>query len=142
MSDVRQIVKPRPDLYICKRTSSPQRPKDVPFSEEYLSWWRPEKPCEEAFAVFVIATDVRDCDDPKKIPINQGTNGDWYEKGTNHRVEGGVIKRDIGVRAAYAVELQDLQALQAFVDKYGSCVIDRDAAGYLEIEIYDDLREQ
>ena len=114
--------KPRKGLYLCSRTSGYT---NVP-------------PCDEAFLSTVIMTHTRSCDDPKKIPAHRGTDGDWYTKGTNHRVEGGMIKRDLGTREAWAVECSDLMA---FVDKHGRCVISRDIDGFCEIEIYDDYRE-
>jgi hypothetical protein len=97
-----------------------------------------DKPCDEAFRVQLVNTDTRNCDDPKKIPVNRGTDGDWYTRGTNHRVEGGMIRRDMGTKEVWAVELQDVMA---FVDKYGTFVLGRDHDGFGTIEIYDDYRE-
>lgn len=121
-SDVERVVRPRTGLYLCSRTNS--------YSED--------KPCDEAFQITVITTDTRNCDDPKKIPANKGTDGDWYTRGTNHRVENGNIKRDLGTHKVWAVELTDILS---FVDKYGDCVISRNGNGFGEIEIYDDYRE-
>lgn len=114
------VTPPRPGLYICCRTSS----------------GNPSIP--EAFKVLVVETDTRCCDDPKKIPANYGTDGDWYTIGTNHRVEDGMIKRDIGTRYEWAVELTDIME---FVDRYGECIVGRDDRGFCTIEIYDDYRE-
>ncbi len=114
-------VEPYAGLYLCTRTSDYQ---DV-------------KPCDEAFRVPLVAIDTRDVDDPKKIPINEGTDGDWYIKGSNHRVEDGRITRDMGIEEVWAVKLVDLQAFTDFVDKYGSCIIARDDRGFCTIEIYD-----
>lgn len=88
--------------------------------------------------MLIVDTDARNCDDPKKIPANRGTNGDWYEDGTNHRVEGGKIRRDLGTKEVWGVELTDLQA---FVDKYGECIVGRENSGFYTIEIYDTYRE-
>jgi len=88
--------------------------------------------------VLLVNTDTRICDDPKKIPANRGTDGDWYTSGTNHRIEGGMIRRDMGTKVEWAVELQDVQA---FVDRHGDCVVGRNVDGYCTIEIYDDYRE-
>ncbi len=115
------LVTPRAGLYICERTSA-----------------YGEKPCDEAFKVLRVDTDVRNTDDPRKIPAHNGTDGGWYDKGTNHRVEGGRIMRDVGYETAWAVEIADVQA---FVDKHGLCVVGRDGSGFCEIEIYDDYRE-
>jgi len=114
-------VRPRSGLYLCRRTSTYD-----------------EKPCDEAFLVTLTNTDTRNCDDPKKIPAHKGTDGDWYTKGANHRVDGGMIRRDMGTRDAWAVELADIGM---FVDKYGQCVVGRDVNGFCTIEIYDDYRE-
>lgn len=116
-------VRPRQGLYLVSRTSSPPG----------------EKPCDEAFRVVLTNTDTRSCDNPKKIPVNNGTDGDWFLRGTNHRVENGYIKRDLGVKEDWAVEVTDIQD---FVDKYGDCVVGRDVDGFCTVEIYDDYREQ
>lgn len=118
----KRVVRPRAGLYLCSRTSA----------------WGNKKPCDEAFKVLVINTDTRNCDDPKKIPANRGTDGDWYKRGTKHRVENGMIKRDFGTSQEWAVELADVQT---FADKYGDCVIGRNSDGFCTIEIYDDYRE-
>jgi hypothetical protein len=118
---VDRTVGPRVGLYLCKRTSDSVG-----------------KPCVESFRVPLLCIDTRSCDDPKKIPENRGTVGDWYVRGTNHRVEGGKIRRDMGIEEVWAVELADVQA---FVDKYGACVVRRNADGFCTIEIYDDSRE-
>lgn len=118
------IVTPSAELYLCSRTSA----------------YNPQ-PCEEAYRVLVMQVDRRSYDDPKKIPANHGTDGGWYTKGTNHRVENGQICRDRCLREEWAVHLPDLVALQAFVDKYDRCIISRDCNGFYNIEIYDDYRE-
>ena len=69
--------------------------------------------------------------------INKGTDGDWYMKGSNHRVENGMIRRDMGVEQAWAVTTD----LWAFIAKYGSCVVKQDMDGYKSVEIYDTYRE-
>lgn len=96
------------------------------------------QPHADAVPVKVIHIDSRDCDDPKKIPANRGKDGDWYLKGTNHRVENGYIKRDIGLRDAWAIDVSDIMM---FVDANGSCMLNRDENGFATIEIYDDYRE-
>ncbi len=114
-------VRTRQGLYLASRTSA-----------------YGEKPCDEAFKIVRVNTDTRNCDDPKKIPAHGGTDGDWFLRGTNHRVENGKIKRDLGTQEKWAVEVPDIQA---FVDKYGDCVVGRDADGFCTVEIYDDCRE-
>ena len=96
------------------------------------------QPCEDAYEVEVMQIDTRDVDCPKKIPANNGTNGDWYERGTNHRVEDGHIFRDLGLSKQWAVQVSDIMN---FVDIHGECVLSRDREGFANIEIYDDYRE-
>ena len=117
------VTKPRSGLYLVRRTSN---------------WGEDIKPCDEAFKILFKKIDVRNTDDPKKIPAFRGTNGNWYELGTNHRVENGMIMRDMGTKTAWAIEISDIQG---FVDKYGDCVVGRNVEGFCTIEIYDDHRE-
>ena len=117
-----QTIQPRAGLYLCCRTSI----------------WNDGKPCDEAFQILVVNTDVRTVDDPKKIPSNRGTDGDWYKIGTNHRVENGMIRRDLAPRLQWAVEVSDINA---FVERHGPCVLERDNNGFFTIEIYDAYRE-
>lgn len=115
------ITTPRKGLYLVRRTSMYEG-----------------SPCPDAFIIERIFIDTRNCDDPKKIPANNGKDGDWFLRGTNHRVENGMIKRDLGTIQEWAVEIPDILA---FVDKYGECVVGRNSNGFYEIEIYDDYRE-
>lgn len=117
------ITDRRPNLYLCSRTSTSMSD---------------EKPCDAARSVRIPRVDVRGVDDPRKIPENAGTEGDWYRRGTNHRVENGRIMRDLGELSVWAVEVPDIQA---FVTEHGPCVISRRWDGFFEIEIYDDYRE-
>lgn len=126
-----EITRPRPGLYLCKRQSL----------------WDGGKPCEEAFKIKLPVIDTRSCDDPKKIPANNGTDGDWYALGTNHRLVNGEIQRDLGVASYWAVELPTLADLTAFVQRYGECIIrpsnlrlflNEGLDGFFEIVIFDD----
>lgn len=113
---------PRKGLYLVKRTSSSRG-----------------KPCKGAFEITRKIVDRRTVDDPKKIPANKGTNGDWYEMGTNHRVENGMICRDMGQTTEWAIEIDDVME---FVDKINcECIFSRLADGFAQIEIYDEFRE-
>lgn len=97
------------------------------------------KPCEEAYEIEVKKVDTRSCDCPSKILFYKGTTSWWYREGTNHRVENGFIKRDLGTKRIWVVELDDILE---FVSKYGECVLsyDSDLDMYC-FEIYDDYRE-
>lgn len=112
---------PQPGLFVVSRTSSS------------LS-----KPCDEAFEAETMQVDRRNVDDPKKIPANRGTDGDWYSIGTNHRIVDGNICRDIGYMVGWFAKIDDPLT---FADKYGPCIIGRDHRGFATIEIYDDCRE-
>ena len=102
-------------------------------SSTYLS-----KPHPDAFEKPVIVVDRRCVDDPKKIPFNDGTDGDWYIKGTNHRIENGSICRDMGFENDWFIEISDIMQ---FVRDNGRCVVDIDDDGFNTIEIYDSWRE-
>lgn len=122
MSDIERIVNPGPGLFVVRRTSL----------------WNDEKPCDKAFEADVMHVDRRNVDDPKKIPAHGGTDGDLYQRGENHRVENGCIRRDLGWQRKWFVRIDDVME---FVDKYGQCVLSRDDSGFATIEIYDDYRE-
>lgn len=100
-----------------------------------------QKPCEEAVKEILTAVDERIIDDPMK---NKLIGERWYtEEGYfNHRVENGHIKRDYK-KSAYTIELESLEDLQNFVDKYGDVIIERSTCKEIlfEIEIYDYWRE-
>jgi hypothetical protein len=115
-----------------------ERPKNYYRISRTSSW--DSRPCEEAFQCEVMNVDRRSADDPKKIPAFNGTDGDWYERGSNHRVENGRICRDMGWRAEWFVEME-AEDIWAFADKYGSLVVQIDVDGWPKIEIYDDYRE-
>ena len=116
------ITSPQPGLFLVSRTSQHDK----------------KRPCEEAFQAYTVFVDMRNADDPKKIPAYNGTNGDWYERGSNHRIEDGRITRDLHRYQAWFVRIDDIMK---FVEKYGTCVIDCDSNGIGTIEIYDDYRE-
>ena len=80
-----EVTQPRSGLFLVSRTSD----------------WAEENgaPCERAKKITIIATDTRAVDDPRKIPAFKGGTGDWYLNGSNHRVVGGKIKRDIGAKS-------------------------------------------
>lgn len=90
----------------------------------------------EAFEVELLYTDARNVDCPTKIPANRGGVGDWYEKGCNHRVENGRIKRDLYDRVVNVIDIDSIEKLIDFVGKYGEVVFD---IGF--ITIYDDYLE-
>lgn len=118
-----KITSPRDNLFIVKQTSR--------YGSEKID-------CEEAVLHEIRVTDRRNCDDPKKIPFNNGTDGDWYIIGENHRVENGGICRDLDWKQVWFAENVDIMR---FVWKYGQCVVSINEDGYQTIEIYDSYRE-
>ena len=95
-------------------------------------------PCEGAVWQPTIHVDVRSVDDPSKLRYAT----DWYGHGTNHRVIGGHIMRDLPTEGWF-IELNTLEELTAFVLKHDEMILSvysrsPDAFG---IEIYDDYRE-
>lgn len=99
------------------------------------------KPCKEAKLEPVVRLDIRTVSDPAKLGSPEGRR-DWYKKGKNHRVEQGHIVREFDDRAWF-VEINSLDELLAFKEKYGQLIV----GDYLfnhtipSIEIYDGYRE-
>lgn len=101
-----------------------------------------KQPCPEATR--------RDRIDTQRIHKQHRANGlfdGWHKGGQNHREDGDYLLRDM-VTPVWVVELQDLDALIAFCQKYGKCVVaaneveDRVTSDTpLAIEIYDGYRE-
>lgn len=110
-------------LYVVRRTSE---------------WCSDVPPCVGAFKKSVTRVDRRDVDDPKKIPANKGTDGDWFTRGTNHRIVDGNICRDMGEYDEWFVDVADILL---FVKEHGSCILSLGEKDVPEIEIYDDYRE-
>jgi hypothetical protein len=119
--DSQQITEPRHEIFLCSRTSV------------YDGC-----PCEDAFQILIPCIDCRAVDDPKKVPAYHGQESWWYEEGTNHRVENGLIYRDMPPIKVWAVKLSNIMD---FVSKYGECIVSVSRQGYQEIEIYDSYRE-
>jgi len=99
------------------------------------------KPCEDAEEVPYVYVDRRTVDDPKKL---FGGTARWYGAGRNHRVENGMIARDMDSHKRWVVSIPDGSALQAFIEKYGQVVISLNDEGTepcYQIDIYDEYRE-
>lgn len=65
-------------------------------------------PCEGAVAIETRIIDRRNVDDPRKISAHRGTDGGWWDQGTNHRIENGCICRDLGWQKTWFIELSDV----------------------------------
>jgi len=112
---------------------------------ERASEWNEEiKPCEECRQTTITCIDERTTDDPSKIPAYKSNPNIWYEQQGyfNHRVENGHIKRDY-LKKVWVVEINSLEQLHEFVNKYGAIVFgDYYANKNLKrILIYDDYIE-
>ncbi len=119
---MRRLEKPEDDVFLVTRTSLREN----------------EKPCDQAEQVEVMGVDRRSCADPAEVPLYRGQRDWWFEKGTNHRVENGMIARDMGWHKVWAI---DGMTVQEIVDRYGCCIIERDFNGFLTVRIYDDYWE-
>jgi len=112
-----RLVRPQPGTFIVTRTSHCSGD---------------EKPCDGAYRVEVLRVDRRVKGyDPTKSP-------DWFQRGTNHRIENGEYCRDMHWDGAWAIEITDIMD---FVAKHGECVVSINCKGFSEIEIYDGYRE-
>lgn len=89
------------------------------------------RPCDCAIRVDFMRIDEREADDPKKIPCNRGTDGDWYLRGVDHRVENGRIRRDFR-EERWAINREDIETI---VRLYGPCRLCVTLEGILELEI-------
>ena len=101
-----------------------------------------EKPCDKAFRDKYIRIDERTTDAPEKIPVANGKSEWWYEKGSNHRVENGHIKRDFEDEAWF-INIESLDNLSDLIEDYGRVIIQPAYTNndILEMEIYDSYRE-
>ena len=107
-------------------------------------WDENTQPCEEAKLEKLVAIDERNVSDPS-IFGSKETARTWYTdpKYFNHRtLEDGRIARDF-YKNFWTVEINSLEDLMNFYDKYGAIVIDKSIwnSDYNEITIYDDYIE-
>jgi hypothetical protein len=91
-----------------------------------------ERPCEEAVSELVVET-------IRLTELKPSVHPEWFETGTNFRVEDGFVCKDIE-RVKWVVALVGLDSFMAFVAKYNPVVV-HSKDGYNSIEIYDDYRE-
>lgn len=98
------------------------------------------QPCEEAKQKKYFHMNWKTSDDPAKVPFYKGETDWWYNEGTNHRVEDGVIVRDME-RDGWFVEFNNLDELLAFVNREDEIIIEEDRQYNYSIVIYDDYIE-
>ena len=102
-------------------------------------------PCEEAKRESIVRIETYRYTSPEEYDkAYRWLNKQWFSEGTNHRInKHGLIARDNGMVEVWTVEINTLEDLMEFYDKYGSIIIDTyfwsDDTHMLEI--YDDYRE-
>lgn len=109
------------------------------------SQWSDDAPCEEAKRDSIIRVETRTLRTPEEFDAKFARReGKWFSVGTNHRVdERGWITRDNGMMDVWVIEINTLDELIEFCDKYDDIIIDsyfRNKA-YKRILIYDDYIE-
>ena len=107
-----------------------------------------EKPCEEAFRdkVTYLKVHERACKTFEEYDHRFSKHeGAWLSKGTNHRLTQTGIYREEGniEEESWFIEINSLEELINFQDKYGSLVLEKwkDGNRILQLEIYDTYRE-
>ena len=103
-------------------------------------------PCEEAKLDNIIKVDKYYFRTPEEYNKRNGFGNykKWHEQGENHRTDkDGYIIRDNGLITVWTIELNTLDELIAFYNKYGEIIIQKCwlNESYMQIEIYDDYRE-
>lgn len=110
------------------------------------SIWRDEgAPCDEAKRDSIVRVETRTLHSPEEFDDRFACReGKWLSVGSNHRVnKNGWITRDNGMIDVWSVEINTLDELIGFCEKYGDIVI-RNCMwneSYKEILIYDDYIE-
>lgn len=102
-----------------------------------------DKPCDEAIKRSFENWSSRSCTEEYFNQCFSASEGLWRSKGKNHSlIDGGITRQNDNVEK-WSIEINTLEELTAFIDKYGSIVIraDWDDPNAKMIEIYDDYRE-
>ena len=114
------------------------------FIVKRASQWGDAKPCDEVNNEAIIYVDTRCLFSPEEYNERHIGERKWLEAGSNHRYNSkGYIQRDRGTVDVWIIEINTLDELINFINKYGPIVI-RDYNGnenYKEILIYDDYIE-
>jgi hypothetical protein len=103
-----------------------------------------EKPCKEAKRTMVETWHTRTCSEKEFNLRFSDREGLWKSKGKNHSItKEGYITRQQDDREAWCVELNSLEELIKFCNKYGQLIVSNEGYDYknASIEIYDDYRE-
>ncbi len=101
------------------------------------------KPCKEAIprdAIYIDRRTVKTLTEAKSKPWGK----EFFEHGVNHREESGMVARDLDERKIYVINIDTLEGLVAFCEKYGEVIL-AEVDGYkgykYSLEIYDGWRE-
>lgn len=111
------------------------------FKVERTSIWNGEKPCEEAYEGEIQCVDVRNFKTFEEFEEKFGKS--FLDFGTNHRITKYGIARDTRYKKCWYVDIDTIEDLLLFKEKYGEIII---GTAYEDnktpmIEIYDDYRE-
>ena len=116
------------------------------FTVSRASEWNDNNaPCEEAKRDSIVRVETRTLCSPEEFDEKFARReGKWLSVGTNHRInKDGYITRDNGMVEVWTVEINTLEELMEFYDKYGSIIIHTFfwSDDVHMLEIYDDYRE-
>lgn len=116
------------------------------FTVRRASEWNDNNaPCEEAKRDSIVKVEVRTLRSPEAFDEKYAyREGKWLSVGTNHRInKDGYIERDNGMVDVWSVEINTLDELIEFCNKYGDIVIEDgwQNKAYKHILIYDDYIE-
>lgn len=108
-------------------------------------WGEEVSPCDEARRDNIVRVETRTVYSPEEFDLRfSKREGKWLSVGTNHRVnDKGYITRDREMIDVWSIEINTLDELIKFYDKYGDIVISQCVWNptYQEILIYDDYIE-
>lgn len=100
-------------------------------------------PCQGATLRKIVNVESYNFRTPEEYNKKWGRN--WLAEGSNHRIdERGNITRNNGLVNVWTIEINSLDELIRFCEKYDNIIIKkhhRNNPDYKEIEIYDDWRE-
>ena len=101
-------------------------------------------PCEEAFKMQVEKWHTRTCNEEEFNRRFSDREGLWRSKGKNHTItsEGHITRQEENVER-YGIEINTIEELYSFAQKYGRVIFDAESydSPCPTIEIYDDYRE-
>uniref|UniRef100_A0A6M3LQG2 Uncharacterized protein n=1 Tax=viral metagenome TaxID=1070528 RepID=A0A6M3LQG2_9ZZZZ len=101
------------------------------------------KPCKEAVprdAIYIDRRTVKTLQEAKSKEWGK----QFFETGDNHREELGMVARDLDERSIYIVNIDTLEEMISFFEKYGRIILGEEDnyKGYkYSLEIYDGWRE-